>query len=154
MNLKDKIIATKEANAAKKIKQYNVSDVVKLIKKGDLIIVEVDGIPVGGAVSEADANAMVETLKHFTGGRPLNRDTLMSAGSKMASVMKKAHEIAKADGEALKISTTYDIDGHTYIVDESGDVYDTDGDVVCNVKKIIDAGLDDEYVISHIKAHI
>lgn len=155
MNLKNKIEAAKAVKAAKETKQYTVADTYELIKSGNLFVVKVDGVAIGAATSEADARAMIELLSHYTNGQPLTKDNVMSAGYRMHQAMLKADDIAEAGEKTIAIARTYDIKGNTFVVTEEGDVYYAEtqtGKPVCNVSKLIEAGLDDDYIIKHIIA--
>ena len=87
----------KAAEVAKEIKQYGGTDVYKLMKAGQMYAIVVDGMVIGGAVSEADAKAAVEFLTHFTDGKVLDRNTLCSAGYKSMKSSAKFVTMAYKD---------------------------------------------------------
>ena len=132
----------KAAEAAKEIKQYGGTEVYKLMKAGQMYAIVVDGIVIGGAVSEADAKAAVEFLTHFTDGKVLDRNTLYSAGYKSMTALQQANDLIEAEKDGIAISDTYTIDGCH----------------ICNVADIITAkesgGLTDELFLEILKSRI
>lgn len=125
---------------AKEIKQYGGLDVYNLMKAGQMYAIVVDGIVVGGAVSEADAKAAVEFLQHFTGGRPLDKESLLCATIGSISAINEAYDLIEAEKDGgIKINKTYEIDGRNYVVDETNELYTTEGKHICNVADIVEA---------------
>lgn len=148
----------KAAEVAKEIKQYGGTDVYKLMKAGQMYAIVVDGIVIGGAVSEADAKAAVEFLTHFTDGKVLDRDTLCSAGYKSMTALQQANDLIEAEKDGIAISDTYTIDGKEYVIDDTNELYTIDGCHICNVADIITAkesgGLTDELFLEILKSRI
>lgn len=146
------------AKVAKEIKQYGGIDVYNLMKSGQMYAIVVDGIVIGGAVSEADAKAAVEFLTHFTDGKVLDRNTLYSASCKSMAALEKAHDLIEAEKEGIAISKTYNINGKEYVIDDTNELYTIDGRHICNVADIITAkesgGLTDELFLEILKSRI
>jgi len=146
------------AKVAKEIKQYGGIDVYNLMKSGQMYAIVVDGVVVGGAVSEADAKAAVEFLTHFTGGKVLDRNTLYSAGCKSMAALQQANDLIEAEKEGIAISKTYNINGKEYVIDDTNELYTIDGRHICNVADIITAkesgGLTDELFLEILKSRI
>lgn len=131
--------------AAKDIKQYGGLDVYNLMKEGKMYAIVVDGIVIGGATSKEDAEAAVEFLTHFTGGMPLNKNSIMSAMRNSTFALEKANDLIEAEKEGnITIKKTYNIKGKEYIVDETKELYTIDGKHICNVADLLDAKLSPE----------
>lgn len=148
--------ATKVATS---IKQYGGLDVYDLMKKGDMYAIVVDGIVIGGASSKEDADKAIEFLTHFTGGQPLNKDTLMTAGAGAMKAMTRANNLVEAEAEGtVKIQKTYTIDDKEYIVDETSELYSIDGDHICNIADLLAAlkskNLTEELYLELLKGRI
>ena len=146
------------AKVAKEIKQYGGIDVYNLMKSGQMYAIVVDGVVIGGAVSETDAKAAVEFLTHFTGGKVLDRNTLYAASCKSMSALQKANDLIEAEKEGIAITKTYVINDREYIIDDTNELYSIDGEHICNVADIIAAkesgGLTDELFQEILKSRI
>ena len=151
METREKIQNKKAAEEAKEIKEYTVKDVYQLIKEGGLYIVKVDGIKIGAASSKEDAETAIEILKHFTEGKPLNKETLYGAMQKAAQVMGQADDIADSGVEVKKIVK---IEGKEYVIDETKELYTVDGRHICNVADVIDAKIPQELLEEILAARI
>ena len=155
---RENIKLVEAAKAAKEIKQYAGSDVYQLMKKGDMFAIVVDGVVIGGAKNEKDAAAAIEFLTHFTGGRPLTKDTLFGAGSKALSALAHANDLMEAEKDGIGVTLTYTINGRDYVIDETNELYTIDGQHICNVADIVEAkksgGLTEELFLEILKSRI
>ena len=165
-NFKKSVEATKKtveiveaSKVAKEIKQYGGLDVYDLMKKGNMYAIVVDGQVIGGATSKKDAEAAVELLTHFTGGAPLCKDNLMSAGMKAIGAIEKANNLVEAEADGtIKIEKTLKVDEREYVIDDGGELYSIDGDHIGNISDLITArksgGLTEELYDEILKKRI
>ena len=136
--------------AAKKIKQYGGADVYNLMKAGKMYAIVVDGVVIGGAVSEEDAKAAVEFLTHFTDGAVLDKNNVNNAGYKSVCAIAKANDLIEAE--------TYTIGDQDYVIDDTNELYSIDGRHICNVADIVSAkesgGLTEELFLEILKSRV
>ena len=126
--------------AAKEIKQYGGVDAYNLMDQGDLVPIIVDGMVIGAATSKKDADAAVEYLSHFTGGKPLTKDTVMEAGMKAMVATKIGKNLMDAKKESgIKVSDSIKVGETEYIIDETNELYDIYGGHICNVADVVEA---------------
>ena len=135
--------ATREAMEAKKaeetaqtIKQYCGIDAYNQFKEGKLFPIVVDGVLCGLASSKEEADKGIEYLSHFTGGKPLTKENLYSAGMNMKTQTKKGYEVHSS---GVEVKDTYVINGKEYIVDDTNELYTIEGEHITNVADIIEA---------------
>lgn len=124
---------------AKEIKQYGGLDVYNLMKAGQMYAIVVDGIVVGGAVSEEDAAAAIEFLQHFTGGSTLCGSNVFDAGMRSMAALTKANDLIEAEKGGIKIEDTLVVNGGEYVIDDTKELYTIDGEHVGNVADIVEA---------------
>ena len=144
--------------AAKKIKQYGGADVYNLMKAGKMYAIVVDGVVIGGAVSEEDAKAAVEFLTHFTDGAVLDKNNVNNAGYKSLCAIANANDIIEAEKEGIMITKTYTIGDQDYVIDDTNELYSIDGRHICNVADIVSAkesgGLTEELFLEILKSRV
>jgi hypothetical protein len=142
------IEAVKTSEAAKNVQQYGALDVYNLVKNGQAYLIVVDGIVIGAAKDEKDANAAIEYLTHFTGGVALDKNSLCSAIMKCHDTLNTAHNLLEAEGAGIKIKDNIVCDGKEYVIDDTGELFDTEGHHITNIADVIESrsrgGLSDD----------
>lgn len=128
----------------------NLFETIKLIKEGHLFVVklkvlanepadnvpnEIVELPIGGAVSEADAAACVETLRAYA-----PRKRLLTAADLRSAMMNAANNMLKAD-QAVVAGVTPDrsivVDGVEYLITKGTEVRRaSDGKLIKVIKSL------------------
>lgn len=129
----------KAEEAAKTIKQYGGLDVYNLMKEGNLYAIIIDGVIVGGANSKEEAEKGAELLSHFSGGKPLDKTTIMSVMRKCYDAMNKGQNIKEATDAGINFKDQFVLDNEEYLVDDTGELMRIDGYHIGNVADIMTA---------------